>query len=274
MRTLLENEALLQRIRDWLSQTEAELRSLEGAEEPSATGGVLEEADPQSVGLLPLCEAFTALRHELKLQTKSARGLEDTVQAALAGLEQAVARLESVPRPEADEVEAALKPFVLKLVELDEALERGEQACRSLEQHAVQEAAAELKRMLKSEFRRLTILQRWRSRDWNSRVQEICTGHLGQLQERLLTPLREGYELIRARLQRLLDAEGICRIECLGLPVDPRRMIVVELVDDERLVPGSVNEVLRPGYTWRDRVVRCAEVRAVRPPAPVAPPAW
>ena len=273
MQTWLENETLLQRIRDWLAQTDAELRAVEDADETAAIDGALAADDPHSGGLLPLFEAFTALRHELKLQTKSARGLEDSLQAALAALERAVGRLESVPGPEADEWEAALKPYVLKLVELDEALERGELACRSLEQHAMQDAAADLKRTLKTEFRRLSILQRWRSRNWNSRVQEICTGHLKQLQERLLAPLREGYELIRARLQRLLDEQGICRIACAGLPVDPTRMIVVELVDDERLVPGSVHEILRPGYTWRNRVVRCAEVRAVRPPAPIAPPA-
>jgi hypothetical protein len=35
------------------------------------------------------------------------------------------------------------------------------------------------------------------------------------------------------------------------------------LVDLQHGPPGTVVEELRPGYTWRNRVMRCAEVRAV-----------
>ena len=103
-------------------------------------------------------------------------------------------------------------------------------------------------------------MARWR---WHGEVREVCRSHLDELNQRLLGPLREGYELIRARLQRVLVEQGIQRIACTGLPVDPSRMNVIELVDDAQLPPETVAEELRPGYTWHGRVVRFAEVRAV-----------
>ena len=45
---------------------------------------------------------------------------------------------------------------------------------------------------------------------------------------------------------------------------DPESMIVVEVVDDPNRPPGQVVEEVRRGYTWRGRVFRFAEVRAVR----------
>ena len=61
-----------------------------------------------------------------------------------------------------------------------------------------------------------------------------------------------------------MAAEQVERIPCEGRPVDPERMTVLEVVDDAGPLPGSVVKELRRGYTWRGRVVRYAEVQAVR----------
>ena len=74
----------------------------------------------------------------------------------------------------------------------------------------------------------------------------------------------EGYSLIQKRLRRVMAAEQIERIPCEGRPVDPERMTVLEVVDDPARPPGSVVKELRRGYTWRGRVIRYAEVQAVR----------
>jgi molecular chaperone GrpE len=65
-----------------------------------------------------------------------------------------------------------------------------------------------------------------------------------------------------------MNAEQLRRIDCAGLPVDPQLMTVVEVVDDPGTLPGHVVEEVRRGYTWRDRLLRYAEVRAARAPAP------
>lgn len=260
MQTWFENEAILQRVREWLSRTEEEVRRAAEQrlpEQPAADG------QPAPVGLLQLMEAFTALRHELKLQTKSARGLEETVRTALSGLDRAADHLRGIASRETAAVADALQPLVLSLVDLDEALERGERAFLLLEQRLLQEGARLLDEKLQHRYASLSFFQRWRARRWHQDVRVVCQSHLEELNQRLLGPLREGYELIRARLQRVLSEQGIQRMDCTGLPVDPSRMNVIELVDDPQLTPETVVEELRPGYTWRGGVLRFAEVRAV-----------
>src|SRR4051812_35485514 len=69
------NEQLLERFRNWLEETRREAALVDAAQEvmPRAPG----------VGLDRLVEEFTALRHELKLQTRSSRTLEERLEASL-----------------------------------------------------------------------------------------------------------------------------------------------------------------------------------------------
>ena len=62
----------------------------------------------------------------------------------------------------------------------------------------------------------------------------------------------------------MLKSEAIEPIACLGLLVDPERMIVIETTESTEWPPQTVTDELRRGYTWRGRVLRLAEVRAVR----------
>ena len=61
-----------------------------------------------------------------------------------------------------------------------------------------------------------------------------------------------------------MDAGQVRRIECVGRPVAPGRMTVLEVVDSPDQPPGHVVHEVRRGYTWRGRVLRYAEVRAAR----------
>jgi len=80
----------------------------------------------------------------------------------------------------------------------------------------------------------------------------------------LLASLGDGYQLICGRLQRMLSEHRIERLACAGQSVDPAQMRVIELVDAPGVPPETVVEEIRPGYAWRGRVVRYAEVRATR----------
>ncbi len=62
----------------------------------------------------------------------------------------------------------------------------------------------------------------------------------------------------------MLAAEGVQRIPCEGLQVDPEFMTVLEVIDAPDAPAGTVIKELRSGYTWRGRVIRYAEVEAVR----------
>lgn len=74
--------------------------------------------------------------------------------------------------------------------------------------------------------------------------------------------LVEGFDLVRARLERVLNGYGLERIEALGSRFDPAVHDAIGLVevDDPRDVGLVVDEVER-GYRAGARVVRPARVR-------------
>jgi hypothetical protein len=80
----------------------------------------------------------------------------------------------------------------------------------------------------------------------------------------MFNSLLEGYGLIHKRLRRAMASEQVAHIPCEGKPVDPEVMTVIEVVDEPQQEPGTVARELRRGYTWRGRVIRFAEVQAVR----------
>jgi molecular chaperone GrpE len=110
-------------------------------------------------------------------------------------------------------------------------------------------------------FRRQSWLRRLLTADYHRQVQNVVRG-AGWLRGELLDAIIEGYGLIQARLARVMASEQIERIACEGRPVDPERMIVLEVVDDPDRPPGTVVKELRSGYTWRGRLLRYAEVQA------------
>jgi molecular chaperone GrpE len=255
----LEQEEILHRFQEWLTQTNRELEQL--ADEPSAPAVM---APSQPAGLLTLVEAFTALRHELKLQTKSARGVEESLQTALAGLDRAMERFSSVEPQETVAAEKAMRPLVEALIELDEALRRGARAVAASQQRLSEELPRRLAEDLEQRFAQRSAWQRWRSRPWQAEVLQCCRQLVAETQGPLLASLGDGYQLICGRLQRLLTEHRIERLACVGQSVDPAQMRVVELVDAPGVPPETVVEEIRPGYAWRGRVVRYAEVRATR----------
>src|SRR5262249_27615643 len=57
---------------------------------------------------------------------------------------------------------------------------------------------------------------------------------------------------------------GLEMIPCESRLFDPERMEVVEAVADSGRPPSEVIDVVRPGYLWRGRVFRYAQVRVAR----------
>lgn len=82
---------------------------------------------------------------------------------------------------------------------------------------------------------------------------------------RLLDSVLVGYMMSLQRLERTLQQHGLESIPCAGQPFDPEQMEAVEVVADSDRPPGEVIDEVRPGYRWRDRVFRFAQVRVARP---------
>lgn len=69
-----------------------------------------------------------------------------------------------------------------------------------------------------------------------------------------------GVEMTRTQLLQALERESVARI-AEGGTFDPEKHQAVESVPDAEAEPGTVLETVRPGYTWRQGVLRYAQVK-------------
>jgi molecular chaperone GrpE len=256
------DELLLGRLRQWLA--EARMRAAEIADRAADLDEPLQSGADSEFGLCSLVEEFTALRHELKLQTKSMRGLEEESQAQLAALRLAIEAFRSVEPKEALAAWSGGKGLATALAELDDSLDRGRTQIERAGRVLVDEPARALPVALDELYSRQSWVRRLLWRGYHRQARVLAARHGRKERETLFAALLEGYGLIQGRLTRALAAERVQRIATLGKPVDPERMIVVDVVDAPDKAPGTVVDEVRRGYVWNDRVLRCAEVRASR----------
>ena len=256
------DELLLGRLRQWLA--EARMQSEQIADHPADLDEPQPPAADSEFGVYSLVEEFTVLRHELKLQTKSMRGLEEESQAQLAALRLAIEAFRSVEPKEALAVWSAGKGLAIALADLDEALDRGRTQIERAGRILIDEPTRALPIALDEWYSRQSWVRRLLWRGYHRQARALAACHGRKERETLFAALLEGYGLIQGRLMRALAAERVQRIVTLGKSVDPERMLVVEVVEAPDKAPGTVVEEVRRGYTWNDRVLRCAEVRASR----------
>jgi molecular chaperone GrpE len=250
-------EQMLDQFRDWLRQTRDEVE--QQSADPDAVSPAVEP-----VGLVRLVEEFTALRHDLKLQTRGARALEDESRRLLTGLQAALEALENPQETEPPPEESAARKLAESLAGLDEALDRGrlqiEKSARRLLDRPAGSLLAEYDRL----YGQLSWLGRRLLAGHHARVRELLTGAMADDPLPVLQGMVEGYRLIQNRLARAMASERIARLDVVGRPVDPESMIVVDVVASSAIAPGCVVEEVRRGYTWDGRLLRCAEVRAAK----------
>lgn len=78
--------------------------------------------------------------------------------------------------------------------------------------------------------------------------------------ERENDPFRSGLLMIRDRLWQILVKEGLEPIDAKGATFDPELHEAVAQHPSEKEPPGTVLEVIVPGYRFRGRVLRHAQV--------------
>jgi molecular chaperone GrpE len=260
--TGIENdELILDQFRKWLQETRQE-----AAENDDGANSIAPFSQRFSLGRL--VEEFTALRHELKLQTRSSRGLEERVEASMATLADAAATLRSAAAREvAAGSELSDKNIATALADLDEALDRGrEQWKKNIARLAGPSSPTTI-----TQLNEIHTGQTWWQRRFTSAYHHRICRQIERAEEQargerqaLLTALLNGYDLIQQRLSRTMANAGVIRIPAIGQIVDPELMVVVEVIDAPG-PPGQVYEEIRRGYIWKSGLLRPAEVRAIRP---------
>jgi len=253
-------EDILDRFRQWLSTASIEAETQHGF---GADSDREQNAPPQDFGIIDLVEEFTALRQELKLQTKSGRSLVEQTETTVSALRQAVEQFRAVEPKVSQDAWTAGKTLAEALADLDEALDRGHREIDRARSRIASEPIRALEAALTDLFRRRSWIRRRLLRYYHRDVLDVV-GRAGLARDDLFDSLLEGYGLIQKRLRRVMTAEQIERIPCEGAPVNPDLMNVIDVVDDPQYRPGTVVKELRRGYTWKGRVIRFAEVQAVR----------
>ena len=74
----------------------------------------------------------------------------------------------------------------------------------------------------------------------------------------------EGVEMVRGKLWKLLDGEGLSPIDALGRPFDPNLHEAVLEVETDEVENGCVVEEFRRGYKFKGRVFRASMVNVAK----------
>jgi molecular chaperone GrpE len=74
----------------------------------------------------------------------------------------------------------------------------------------------------------------------------------------------EGINLITRKLQSIIDAEGIERINQDNVPFDPNLHEAISNEENPAFESGHIIEIVRQGYKLGDRILRPAMVRVAR----------
>ena len=271
-------EAVLADFRSWLEQIprEAARRIPASSEGEEAVGGRV------PIDLHTLLSQLVALRQEVNLQTRASRAQQEQGQEALSELRRALDSLrqsrDSVRQPDRQTEEEVLRPVLKALVDARDALalatpeiERVRSAVIPLLDELTAERAEEpalTQRPARSSWMRLFGWTRPEEASLSAvghpRASQAelrdAAGRIRQLLDSVLT----GYTMSLQRLDRVLPQCGLERIPCAGERFDPEQMEVVAAVPDSGRPQGEVLEEVRPGYRWRGRVFRYAQVSVAR----------
>lgn len=114
------------------------------------------------------------------------------------------------------------------------------------------------------------------------RLQDVTERANGQLLENLLPLLdelgilagseaeaekiREGVGMVKKKLAKLLESEGVYPIQAAGVQFDPYKHEAILEVESMEEPEGYVLEEIRPGYTFKDKVLRASVVKVARRP--------
>jgi molecular chaperone GrpE len=247
-------EAILRGFESWLDSALADEQPLPGLAADLLTAIENGEPPPPIEGgcdLYSLWSVVTALRREVKLQSRTFKQVNDTLaelkQTVVASLgEDSSPGLVEVKESEADAVSAIHerrpeKRHIDLLLDLRDRFERGLNSARA----AGSGLAANAHRP-------------WWAR-WFAKEHEQQSDA-----QQVLTALEKGYTLTMERLDQALQDYQISPILCEGKEFDSHRMTAVEVEETDSVPEGTVVGVYRTGYEWEGEVYRPAQVKVAR----------
>jgi molecular chaperone GrpE len=249
--------------------------------------------EPPATDLHTLVAQFTALRHEVNLQTKAARTSIEQNSETLKQLQEALTELRERPGEESDEFGPLLNSLVDVYDNLALALRQVERQRDAIDQPLVEVVdgqcvpeppaipGSDLPNQRPGFWARLLgkasvppafavavgreVMADWREtivKESEARRQRVSDA--ATLVRSSLDGLIAGYRMSLARVDRAVTQAGLEPIAATGAPFDPELMEVVAVAGDTGRPAGEVIEEVRRGYLRGDVVFRYAQVRVAR----------
>lgn len=223
------------------------------------------ESAPAAFDLSTVVALFTALRHDVNLQTKATRTA--TEQAT-----ELSKQFTSTPKSSAADATA---PLVKGLIEIADALANSQRQIESV-RTGLQPLLAKLSAPTLPDppvvgkvgfLSRLvggsTALSDWARDAAAADAQRTSTAAEATAKlSPLLAGMADGYTMSLRRVEKALEAAGLVAIPTVGRAFDPELMEAVEVVSGD--TSGVVTEEVRRGYTRNGSVVRFALVKVAR----------
>ncbi|MCH7729581.1 MAG: nucleotide exchange factor GrpE [Planctomycetes bacterium] len=211
-----------------------------------------EDAPPQ-FGMVDVIEAFTAMRHEWRGQTKESRAVAESIQAAVTNIQALEAKL--LAQTASSSTDEARKLAEL-IADIDNQLTRTVAAVIQSETNRRQRDESEAK-AIQQTFKGMNVIGRWFARP----LLKFVTEQRHAKEQSSEHSAVEGLNLVLARLRRTMKEHQIQRLDVLGQTFDAETMNAIGTLETKDYPTGQVAEQLSPSYRWRGRILRFADVR-------------
>lgn len=227
-------------------------------EDPVMEDQPVTDDEPQ-FGLLDVVEAFTAMRHEWRGQTKESRQLAEQIEAAVNAFQGVESKLlDRLPSPATTDDDARRMAQVI--ADLDHQFTRAVDAVEQAETHRRQ-CEREEARSIEQCVAKMSGLARWFARPLIQLLTDRTTTVESRKDE---SPAVEGLRLVLSRIRRSMKELHIERVDTQGQPFDAEMMNAIGTVDSPEYPAGHVAEQLAPGYRWKGQVLSFADVRVAK----------
>lgn len=163
---------------------------------------------PPQFGAVDIVEAFTAMRHEWRGQTKESRALAEQIQAAVANLQSLETKLLDRAADSRPDDSDAGRQLVMLIVETDHQLSRAVAAVGQWEKNRRFREEADAK-AVDLYFAGMSRVARWFARPLLTFIAE----QRGVQSPAVENPAIEGLNLVLARLRRAMYEQGIERLD-------------------------------------------------------------
>jgi len=207
------------------------------------------DIEPPAVDLAAVVAQFTALRHDVNLQTKAVR----------AATEQTAAVVAKLPAP--SEKLPDVKPLLKSVIDIADALLTAyKQVAKAMD--AVEPLANELDAPAVPPARPGFFARLFGAKPVAAPAPPVAAPATKLAP--LLAGLSDGYAISLRRVEAVLSQYGLTPIECEGEPFDPETMEAIEQVASADHAPRTVVEEVRRGYHLNGTLHRFAQVKVAR----------